>query len=107
MRKPFALLLVLVTAGIVAQEKSSITVKDTTVATGAIIVTIETAGKSVDLQCTQGMPACTELKAGKYLMVQLPKNRGLYDCQNVDVYPADTQDPAKAQRLGAYCLMPR
>ena len=97
--------MVLLPVGIVAQEKSSIIVKDTTVATGAIIVTIETAGNSVDLQCTQGMPACTELKAGKYLMVQLPKNRGLYDCQNVDVYPADTPDPAKAQRLGAYCLV--
>jgi len=31
------------------------------------------------------------LKTGKYVMAQLPKNRGLYDCQNVDLFPADSK----------------
>ena len=74
--------------------------KESTVATGVVIVTVDLHGKSVDLQCTRSMPACTELKTGKYVMVQLPKNRGLYDCQNVDVFPADRQDTTTGAARG-------
>jgi hypothetical protein len=36
-------------------------------------------------------------------MVRLPKNRGMYDCQNVDLYPR-TADPENEEKLGEYCL---
>ena len=104
MKKALLLVIVLWTVVALAQEKSPITVKESTVATGVVIMTVDLKGKSVDLQCTQSMPACAQLKTGEYVMVQLPKNRGLYDCQNVDVYPADAQETTTAQRVGEYCL---
>jgi hypothetical protein len=36
-------------------------------------------------------------------MVTLPKNWGMYDCQNVDLYPTSA-DPATDQKIGEYCL---
>ena len=36
-------------------------------------------------------------------MVRLPKNRGLYDCQNVDIYPTSA-NPDVDQKIGEYCL---
>jgi hypothetical protein len=105
MKKASILLLVLFAVALLAQEKSTITVKEATVATGVVIMTADLNGKSVDLQCTQSMPLCTTLKNGKYVMVQLPKNHGMYDCQNVDVFPADTQDPETGKKIGEYCLM--
>lgn len=105
-KKTLILLIVLLAVVVVlAQEKSSIVVRDATVTSGVVIVTVDMGGKSVDLQCTQSMPDCTTLKSGKYLMVQLPKNRGMYDCQNVDVYAADTENIDTAQKLGQYCLI--
>jgi hypothetical protein len=38
-------------------------------------------------------------------MVELPKNHGLYDCQNVDVYPDKAQETTTAQRIGEYCII--
>lgn len=105
MKKALILLIILVAVVVLAQEKtSSMVVKEATVATGVIIVTADLGGKSVELQCTQGMSACVSLKNGKYVVVQLPKNRGMYDCQNVEVY-AEGANPETAQRIGAYCLI--
>jgi len=104
MKKALILLAILVAVVVLAQEKPSpIVVKEATTATGVVIVTADLAGKSVELQCTQSMPACVSLKNGKYTMVQLPKNHGMYDCQNVDIFP-EGADPATAQRVGTYCL---
>lgn len=38
-------------------------------------------------------------------MVQLPKNRGMYDCQNVEMYRGDPEKPEAAEKVGAYCLV--
>jgi hypothetical protein len=104
MKKALILLAVLVAVVVLAQQQSSpIVVKEATIATGVVIVTADFGGKSVELQCTQSMPACVSLKNGKYTMVQLPKNHGMYDCQNVDVFQ-DGADLATAQRIGEYCL---
>ncbi len=104
MKKALILLVVLAAVIVLAQpQTSSIVVKEATVATGEVIVSAELGGKSVELQCTQSMPGCVSLKAGKYVMVQLPKNHGMYDCQNVDIFP-NGADPATAQRVGTYCL---
>jgi len=105
MKEARVLLVVSLTVVMRAQEKTPITVKESTSASGVIIVTVDLNGKAVDLQCTENMPACRQLKTGKYVMVRLPKNRGVYDCQNVDVYPAEAQETTTAQRIGEYCVI--
>jgi hypothetical protein len=104
MKKALILLVMLAAVLVLAQQQpSSIMVKEATVATGLVFVTADMGGKSIELQCTQSMPGCVSLKNGKYAMVQLPKNHGMYDCQNVDVFP-DGANPASTQRVGTYCL---
>ena len=104
MRKSIALFIVLISVQLFAQEKSLVTVKDTVTTSGVIVVTIQENGKSVDIQCTQSFPNCTAPAAGEYWMVRLPKNHGLYDCANVDLYPKSTQASSTDQVVGEYCL---
>jgi hypothetical protein len=103
--KKIILLVIIVTAVVVlAQEKQLLTVKDSSTYTGVVIVNAETGGKLVELQCNQSASGCTLLKAGKYTMVVLPKNWGMYDCKNVDVYQ-EAANPDTDQKLGQYCLI--
>ncbi|MBZ5719004.1 MAG: hypothetical protein LAO03_01345 [Acidobacteriia bacterium] len=104
MRKIVLLVLIVMAVVVLAQEKTSLVVKDTSINTGVVIVTAETGGKAVELQCNQNASGCTPLKSGKYLMVVLPKNWGMYDCKNVDVYQ-ETANPDTDQKLGEYCLI--
>jgi hypothetical protein len=67
------------------------------------------ANTAYQLQCNEGAVGCTNLKNGNYLMVELPKNFGMYECRDVEVYPqsAGTPDgapPDKGKKLGEYCL---
>jgi hypothetical protein len=63
-----------------------------------------TAGKGFfQLQCNKGYVGCTILEPGDYLMTRLPKNRGVYDCSNVEVY-RNPADAAAGNKLGQYCL---
>ncbi len=104
--KKFRVLLVLfllVAALSLAQEKSTVTVKEGVSSNGAVALDAVFSGKKVQLQCNQGNSDCKLLKAGDYTMVVLPPNRGMYDCQNVDVYPNGAQ-PSDDNRLGEYCL---
>ncbi len=93
-----------------AQEKSTITVKGSELNNGVVILTVQQAGTSEQdagafvLHCNKGTVNCTKLEAGTYLMVRLPKNWGIYDCNNVDLYPT-TADPATSEKLGEYCLI--
>jgi hypothetical protein len=86
-----------------AETKTAVTVKSSQVTTGVVLVTVSENGKTFDLQCNDGHPFCNAVKPGEYQMVRLPKNRGMYDCQNVDLYvqAADTENDEK---LGEYCL---
>lgn len=104
MKRSLILLVLLAAAALLAQEKSQITVKETTVSTGVVIVTANAAGKPVELQCNQSMSACTVLKPGEYWMVRLPKNHGMYDCANVDLFPKSA-DPETSEKIGEYCLI--
>src|SRR5262249_34536691 len=79
--------LFLAAVAIIAQETTLITVSESTVATGVVVIQGQANGKPAQLQCNQGSPNCKALKPGRYTMVVLPKNRGLYECQNVEVYP--------------------
>jgi hypothetical protein len=107
MKKALILLAFFVAITVLAQQPPSpIVVKDATAATGVVIVSADLDGKPIELQCTQNMSACVSLKPGKYVMVQLPKNHGMYDCQNVNIYP-DGANPATAEKIGQYCLNPK
>jgi len=86
-----------------AQEKTLITVKSSTTASGVILVTIRQDNKPSELQCTQTAPNCVAPQAGDYWMVKLPPNHGLYDCDNVDLF-AHSDDPESAQKIGEFCL---
>ncbi len=88
-----------------AQEKSAITVKGTELSNGVVIVDVLKAGKAVELQCNQGLPSCNPLKSGKYQMIELPPNSGMYDCRDVEVYNDPAVNPeAGDKKLGEYCM---
>lgn len=103
--KKFALLMaLLIAAQVLAVEKSTITVKNTTVTGDVVLVAIQESGKSFDLQCTKGAPNCAAPPPGTYWMVRLPKNHGYYDCANVDLY-AQSADPENGGTIFAeYCI---
>jgi hypothetical protein len=93
-----------------AQEKSYITVRGSELNNGVLILDVLKGSKAYQLQCNQGEPGCTNLKNGNYLMLELPKNFGMYECRDVEVYPEsmatpDTNPPEKNEKLGEYCLV--
>ena len=101
---------VLCTRQVSAQEKSNITVRGSELNNSVVIMDVLKASKIYQLQCNQGAPGCTSLQNGNYLMVELPKNFGMYECRDVEVYPqaaatADTAMPDKDKKLGEYCLV--
>jgi len=105
-----ALIMWLGTVPVSAQEKSYITVRGSELSNGVVILDVVKTSKSYQLQCNQGAAGCTSLKNGNYLMVELPKNFGMYECRDVEVYPqsAATPDstlPDKDKKLGEYCLL--
>ena len=90
-----------------AQDKSLITVRNSEVNNGVVIVTVHptnpTEGKApIVLHCNKGLHECTIPEPGNYVMVRLPKNYGMYDCANVDLYPP-TAAPETAHKIGQYC----
>ncbi len=109
MRKIIIFLGFLVALQLMAQEKSIVTVRASEVNNGVVIVTVRqaTPGEgqaSFELHCNKGAPACKGLEPGNYIMVRLPKNWGMYDCANVEMY-ATSADPETSQKLAAYCLI--
>lgn len=105
MRKAILLVLFFSAMLALAIEKSQITVKEaTSTSNGIVLVTISDAGKTAELQCTATAPFCAAPKPGTYWMVRLPKNHGVYDCNNVDLYPQSADPDAGGQIFGEYCL---
>jgi hypothetical protein len=100
-----------------AQERSNITVVEAQSVTGVVLIVghviIPDAGQkgivdlnrkvSIQLQCNKEMSGCVAPKPGNYLLVRLPKNRGMYECANARLY-ASTADPDTSQPIGEYCL---
>jgi hypothetical protein len=87
-----------------AQDKTPVKVKSSVVVTGVVVVHVLKDGKPLDLQCNEGATTCKALPSGSYLMLQLPKNHGMYDCKNVEMYRGD-QDKPEDEALGNYCLV--
>jgi len=109
MKKAIILLVLLIAVQLMAQDRSTISVKKSETTNGVVIVTVaqgatQGQAKTAELNCNKGAEACKAPEAGTYLMIRLPKNWGMYDCQNVDLY-ASSADPATDQKIGEYCLI--
>jgi hypothetical protein len=89
---------------VLTQEKTSaISVKGTELNNGVVIVSVVKDGKEYELQCNEGSASCAQLKSGKYQMVELPKNMGMYDCHDVQIF-AEGANPGGGKKIGEYCL---
>ena len=100
-----AAFVILVTQQAFVQEKTLVKVTSSEVVTGVVIVHVQKDGKALELQCNQGMSGCKALPSGSYRMVELPKNYGIYDCKNVEMYRGDQDKPDAAEMIGNYCMM--
>lgn len=109
MKKALIILALAVGMNAMAQDESTISVKSYEVSGGVVIISAlqpaidDQAKLSLELHCNKGASACKAPEPGSYIMVRLPKNWGMYDCSNVDLYAA-TADPDKDQKIGEYCL---
>ena len=98
------LVILLAVVSLVAQQTPRpVMVKSSETSSGVLIVKVEDGRHTLELQCNKGMPDCTTLRPGPYQMVDLPKNHGLYDCMNVEMY-GEQDTEAKGRLMGAYCL---
>jgi hypothetical protein len=104
MKKLIVILALLAGMQLLAEDKSQVTVKAVDKNNGVVLITVSENGKTLELQCNEGASFCTVVKPGEYQMVRLPKNRGLYDCKNVDLFTPNA-DPTSDERLGQYCLL--
>ncbi|HZQ24365.1 MAG TPA: hypothetical protein VFA89_16375 [Terriglobales bacterium] len=106
MNKAAVLLIIFLSLPVIAadKEKSLITVKDTQVNNGVVIVNVRVAGKAHELQCNKEIADCKVPEPGDYWMVRLPKNWGIYDCANVDLY-SQALDPESDKKFGEYCFL--
>jgi hypothetical protein len=98
---------VLAALGMLAQEQRdvrTITIKGSEVNNGVVVLAAREGKNSFELQCNKNVSGCAVLEPGNYLMVQLPKNHGVYDCTNVDLYRTTTGSEV-GDKLGQYCLM--
>ncbi|MBZ5663906.1 MAG: hypothetical protein LAO30_04825 [Acidobacteriia bacterium] len=112
MKRTISILAVLTAAFVIlasvqafAQEKTPVKVKSSEVVTGVVILHVQKAAKSIELQCNEGTTTCKALPSGSYLMVELPPNYGMYDCKNVEIYRGDADKPDAAEKIGSYCLV--
>lgn len=104
MRKMMLILTLIAALPLFAQDKSQVTVKSVDKNNGVVLITLAENGKSLELQCNDGASFCVAVKPGEYQMVRLPKNRGLYDCKNVELFKAGADTTSPDERLGQYCL---
>lgn len=100
-----AMFLILTTSQALSQEKTLVKVKSSELVTGVVIVHIQKDGKALELQCNERAGNCKALPSGSYLMVELPENRGMYYCKNVEIYRGDQDKPEAARKIGEYCLI--
>jgi len=93
------------TVGVRAQDQQeTITVKSAEVNNGVVIITAKGDKAPIELQCNKDFIGCALLKPGEYVMVRLPKNRGVYECSNVRIYLKDHGAETPSDELGNYCI---
>ena len=88
-----------------AQEKSAITVKGSVLNNGVVVVDVIKGGKTYELQCNEGAPSCAKLKNGRYQMLELPTNSGMYECRDVQVFADNGTNEESDNKIGEYCLI--
>jgi hypothetical protein len=86
------------------RDVTTITIRSSEVNNGVVILAAREGKNSFELQCNKNLPGCTVLEPGDYSMVRLPKNYGVYDCANVDMYRT-TNDSKLGDKVGQYCLV--
>jgi hypothetical protein len=92
---------------LLAQEQNDlqkITVKNRESNNGVVILAVQDGKSSFELQCNKGASGCTALDPGEYMMLRLPKNQGMYDCTNAEIYRKGA-NAQSGERLGQYCLI--
>jgi hypothetical protein len=93
--------------GVLTQEQRelrTITVRSNAVNNGVVILVAQEGRNSFELQCTKNVFGCTVLEPGNYLMARLPKDHGIYECANADIYRTTT-DSKLGNKIGQYCLV--
>jgi len=85
-------------------ETASEKIKSKEVNNGVVILGVQGLKNSFELQCNKGATGCTLLDPGEYVMVRLGRNRGLYDCENAEVYKKSAE-AQPTDRIGQYCLI--
>ncbi|HKN15392.1 MAG TPA: hypothetical protein VJX47_00505 [Candidatus Sulfotelmatobacter sp.] len=85
------------------QQKSNITVTNSEVNNGVVILHVLKGDKTYQLQCNADVPGCTTHKNGSYQIIELPKGYGMYECRDVEIYP-DANSPDKDKKIGEYCM---
>jgi len=83
---------------------SAITVKGSGKDGGVITLQITKDSKPFELTCNVGTSSCVELKKGNYRLLELPKNHGMYECRDVQVFPESGTGTEDEDKLGEYCL---
>ena len=92
------------------QNQSIITVRGKHLGDGVVVLQAANNGQRYRLLCNENMPACSALKNGRYVVVELPKNFRMYECKDVEVYPESAGTPNgsvdmdKSKKLGEFCL---
>jgi hypothetical protein len=86
------------------REATIITVRSSEVNNGVVILAAREGKNFFELQCNKNLSGCSVLEPGNYSMTRLPKNHGVYDCANVEMYRA-TNDSKLGDKAGQYCLM--
>jgi hypothetical protein len=89
-----------------AQEQgaTTITVRSSQVNNGVVILAVREGSNFFELQCNKNVPGCAVLDPGNYSMVRLPKNHGMYDCADVEMYRT-ANDSKRGDKVGEYCLV--
>ena len=87
-----------------APQPKELAVKRSATINKVVVVMAQMGKATVQLQCNEGLSSCKALEPGTYVMIQLPPNRGTYDCTNVRIYEK-TAKPETDERLGDYCLV--
>jgi hypothetical protein len=104
MRRAFFVFVILAAVLALAQDTSQITIKSGEMNNGVVIIAAVEGKTTVELQCNKGVTGCKIPEPGTYVLVRLPKNHGMYDCANVEIFPKGA-DPTSSERIGAFCLI--
>ena len=101
---PVLIMLVFGAVSALSQDREPITVKNSEINSGVVLIAAHGEKTTIELQCNKDFLGCAVLKPGAYVMVRLPKNHGPYECSNVTVYAKGQSPDSLGEELGTYCI---